>query len=330
MVPNARFIELLNDIEPSSTTTSNASSAHGGVRDYLQDHPDFESRWKDDFLAGSYARKTSIRPRLSEDGLERPDIDIVVVTTFSTSDDPDDVLNELANVLEDEYDVERINKRSVRIATSQAEMDIVPVVESGSAYKLPDRDLGHWKTTNPPAHNTWSSEQNKIFGSKFKPYVKLLKWWRRENPTGKRPKGFVLEVLVSLHAPKGEEHHGEAFAKLLANIHGAYAPLASINMKPSIADPATGGDILDKVTLPQWKDFLEKVRVHADFARRAQDEDDMDEATRLWRRVFGERFPKTAPADARSMVTRAAAVAPSAGYGFPNANAAPTKPRGFA
>jgi len=38
------------------------------------------------------------------------------------------------------------------------------------------------------------------------PLVKLLKWWRRQNKTGKRPKGFVLEVLVSLHAPAGETH----------------------------------------------------------------------------------------------------------------------------
>ena len=56
----------------------------------------------------------------------------------------------------------------------------------------------------------------------------------------------------------------------------------------------------------------------------------MEEATRLWRKVFGDRFKTTAnPAKAANYSITAAAVAP-AGYTFPDAMAAPTKPRGFA
>jgi hypothetical protein len=333
MVPNARFTELLADIEPSSTTKSNASSAHNGIRDYLCDHEDFAERWRDDFLAGSYARDTAIRPRNGSDGQDRPDVDIIVVTNFSTSDDPESVLNELSRALDDEYEVERINKRSVRVVTTQAEMDIVPVIESGTSYLLPDRDLGRWKATNPPAHTTWSSQQNEASGGRFKKLVKLMKWWRRENPTSKRPKGFALEILVANHAPKTEAHFGEAFAKMLESIYAQHGALAEAGYKPTIADPGLpGSDILDKVTVPQWKAFMEKVRVHAEFARRAQKEEDMEEATRLWRRVFGDRFPRTETA-AKSVSMASRTVAPAAaaaGYTFPDAMAAPNKPRGFA
>src|SRR4051794_10052464 len=107
MVPNARFIELLRDIEPSATTTSGAASAHRAVRDHLKSHEKFKSRWRRDFLAGSYARDTAIRPRTSEDGVERPDVDTIVVTNFTESDAPEDVLRELADALEDEFEVER-------------------------------------------------------------------------------------------------------------------------------------------------------------------------------------------------------------------------------
>lgn len=334
MVPNARFHELLADIEPSATTKSNSSSAHLGVREHLRSHKTFKAKWNSDFLAGSYSRDTAIRPRTTSEGQERPDVDIIVETSFTTDDTPESVLQQLADALADEYDVERINKRSVRLVTWNAEMDVVPVIGHLHAYLIPCREDETWKMTNPPAHNTWSTEQNSIFDGRAKKLVKLMKWWRRENPTSsKRPKGFVLEVLVGMHGPPKETHLGEAFTKTLESIHAAYATQAAYNQKPSIPDPAIPtNDILAKVTIPQWKDFIEKVRVHAGYARRAQDEEDMEEATRLWRKVFGSRFPRTEPvAKCASASTFAAAVAPAvAGYTFPNVNATPTKPRGFA
>ncbi|MDY6867664.1 MAG: nucleotidyltransferase [Chloroflexota bacterium] len=330
MVPNARFTELLEDIEPSSTTKSSASSAHTGVRYHLQGHKTFKDRWIESFLSGSYARDTSIRPKSSNGNQERPDIDIIVVTNFTKDDAPDDVLQEVHDALKDGYGdkVKRINKRSVRLETSQADMDGVPLIEFGNEYLIPDRNTGGWTVTNPPVHKSWSEEQNKIFGDRFKPLVKLLKWWRRENPTSKRPKGFVLEVLVSLHAPQDETHFGEAFAILLENIYEYYSLL---DQKPSIEDPAVpGNDILAKVTVSQWKEFLEKVRVHAGYARRAQNEEDMEEATCLWRKVFGDRFKKTEnAAKAISYTSFAVATTPTAGYTFPKATP-PAKPRGFA
>jgi len=333
MVPNTRFTELLADIEPSATTKGNCSSAHTSVRNFLKSHASFKNRWESDFLAGSYARNTAIRPKKSGDDVERPDVDIIVVTSFSSDDHPDDVLEELSDALEDGYTVERINKRSVRVVTANAEIDLVPTIESGSAYLLPDRDLGRWKGTNPPAHNDWSRDQNNAFDGRFKPLVKLFKWWRRENKSGKRPKGFVLEVLVSKHAPLGETHYGEAFAQMFESIYASYGTLAESGIKPTIEDPSlSGNDILSKVSLTDWKNFIGRVRVHADYARRAQDEEDMEEATRLWQKLFGNRFKSTAnAAKAASLTSFAAAPAvASNGYTFPNKPAAPTKPRGFA
>ncbi|WP_414658011.1 SMODS domain-containing nucleotidyltransferase [Deinococcus sp. VB343] len=333
MLPNARFKELLIDIEPSSTTTTQASLAHQSVRAHLRSHPNFKGHWEGSFLAGSYTRDTAIRPRTTADGYERPDVDIIIETNFSTTDDPTDVLWEVKDALEDEFTVERVNKRSVRVITANAEIDVVPVVASGSGYLLPDRDLGYWKSTNPPAHTRWSAEQNARFGGRFKPLVKLLKWWRRENKTGKRPKGFVLEVLVSLHAPTNETHYGEAFAQLLENIHSAYANLAKLDLKPHIEDPAIpGNNILSKISLTDWKNFLERVRVHAAYARKAQAQsaDDMEEATRLWRILFGSRLKATESAVKASHLGATSTATASMGYTFPDENATPTKPRGFA
>jgi hypothetical protein len=335
MVPNKRFIELLADIEPSATTKSCASAAHTGIREHLRCQANFRDKYVRSFLSGSYCRDTSIRPRTVAGGQERADVDIIVVTNFTRNDDPEDVLKQVCRALEDGgegYEVERINKRSVRVETGKADMDIVPVIESGDGFLIADRDSGEWQYTNPPVHTQWSSDRNAEFDGRFKKLVKLLKWWRRENPSGRRPKGFILEVLTGLHGPKNETHLGEAFAQLLENICAAYSSLAKIGYKPTISDPAVpANDILGKVTLAQWKDFLEKVRVYADYARRAQDEDDMEEATRLWQKVFGCRFPKTASV-AKASVLGGLASAPAVGegYTFPGVAAAPKNPRGFA
>lgn len=334
MVPNARFTELLADIEPSSTTKSAASSAHSAVRAHLKTHPDFKEVWVGDFLAGSYARNTAIRPKKSEGGYERPDIDIIVVTDFSTEDEPDVVLRTVSKALKDSFTVERINKRSVRVVTTDADIDVVPVIPDGTIYQIPDREIEYWKATNPPGHTEWSRIQNEDFEGRFKPLVKLFKWWRRENKTGKRPKGFVLEVLASKHAPPGELHYGESFARMLEGIYSEYGALAAIDYMPYIEDPGLpGNNILSKVSLADWKNFIDRVRVHAGYARRAQDEDDVAEATRLWRKLFGNRFKATstaAKAESLAGYANAPAIGVSGQYIFPDQPAAPNKPRDFA
>ena len=335
MVPNSSFLELLQDIEPSPTTVKNSSKAHIGVRDHVKAQDDFKSKIVRDFLSGSYARDTSIRPKTDADGVVRPDVDIIIVTNYTTADAPEDVLNDLCDALEggdDGYEVERINKRSIKLITPLAEMDVVPVIEWGSQYKIPDRESGEWKLTDPPGHVQWSIDRNKEFNGRLKPLVKLFKWWRRENNSGKRPKGFVIEVLTALHAPKTEIHYGEAFAQMLESIHKEYGFQAEMDIKPVIYDPSVAGsDILAKVSITQWKAFMAKVKTYADYARKAQSTDNMDDATWYWRKVFGSRFPATETvAKASSLLEKAAATACTSSYVFPDAMAAPTKPRGFA
>ncbi len=180
------------------------------------------------------------------------------------------------------------------MATSKAEIDVVPVIAYRDTYKIADREIEAWRKTDPKGHKIWSTERNKDFGGAFKRLVKLMKWWRRENLSGKRPKGFVLEVLIAYHSPYDETHYGEAFTQALENIYDAYKDHAARDQKPIIEDPLVkNNDLLAKVTVPQWKAFLGKCRTYAGYARKAQDTDDMEEATNLWRKVFGGRFPRT-------------------------------------
>lgn len=143
--------------------------------------------------------------------------------------------------------------------------------------------------TDPLFHNEWSAGMNEEFESRFKPLVKLIKWWRRVNYGSGRPKGFALEILTAECAPSDESHYGEAFAQFLENVQEAYGD--RLDEKPVLDDPAVfGNDILSKVSRSDWKDFMVLVTEHARTARLAQEIDDEHLAMRLWRRVLGPRF----------------------------------------
>ena len=200
MTPNARFTDFLKDIEPSATTKSNAASAHTTLRKALRHDEQIKPHHKTDFLSGSYKRDTAIRPRVKNGSQDRPDVDIVVVTNHGLEDDPEEVVDLIFYAIKRAgYSPVRRQARSIGLETSKADMDVVPLIEPfDGEYYIPDRKQETWLRTNPPGHSSWTVERNDAAGGRFKPNVKLFKWWRRQNPTvSKRPKGFVLEVVAA-------------------------------------------------------------------------------------------------------------------------------------
>ncbi len=120
------------------------------------------------------------------------------------------------------YSTIRRQSRSVGIGTSNSDMDVVPIIApygmEGPLY-IPDRKLEKWLETNPPVHTSWTTEVNTSSNGVFKPLVKLMKWWRREQPTvNKKPKGFVIEVITSESADLVETQYGELFLGTLREL----------------------------------------------------------------------------------------------------------------
>ena len=185
--PNSVFQKFLQDIEPSATTKAAAKSAHEGIRKVLHSDGRLKDLILKTLLSGSYRRDTAIRPRIIDGKVQRPDVDVIALLSLSLSEDPKAVLQLIYAVLNDNYDSVRLQARSVRVETSAAIVDVVPLAapqgEDGPLY-IPDRRLESWVETNPPRHTSWTEQTNKTYGKRFKPLVKLTKWWRRERPTG--------------------------------------------------------------------------------------------------------------------------------------------------
>lgn len=328
-IPQARFTEFLSDIEPSKTTKDDASSAHTDLRDFLKNDEDFKDYHTNTFLSGSYKRNTAIRPRSKNGETERPDVDIIAETTHTLYDSPKEVVDLLYKTLKKEYPEIRRQTRSVGIESTKADMDVIPIIPDGLLYRIPDRKQEEWIKTNPPGHTTWTIETNKNAGGRFKPLVKLMKWWRRQNPTvSKKPKGFVIECITAACMNYYETYYGELFVKTLEGITERYRINSILSTVPDIPDPAVPGNyVTSGITPAAFLGFYNKAKSHAELGRKALNETDPEEATNLWRQIFGDRFPKTEGTKSESLLAASVGLtSPS----FPNRPVTPNKPRGFA
>ena len=192
------FEEFLHNIEPSPTTKKYVSSIQTNLRDFLESHKVYKEKVIETFLSGSYAKHTCIRPT-KYDG--KTDVDIVVVTNYTESDNSKDVLDELYKVCKEKYDNVKKQSRSIGIEMEGTEIDVVPMIEDKifSMYKIGNKNDGKWKKTNPKGHIEWCTRINQENHDKFVRIVKIFKWWRKNNcpPNIKYPKGITLEKIIA-------------------------------------------------------------------------------------------------------------------------------------
>jgi len=287
------------------------------------------------FLSGSYKRDTAIRPALIDCVLQRPDVDVIVVTNHTENDSPKTVLDALEKALRDAgYENVKVNRRSSCVTLKGVDMDIVPVIVDGDAYLIPDIELKKWLTTNPPAHTQWTIDVNKRASGRFKPLVKLTKWWRRVHLSDlRRPKGFILECLVEKHMSYVDDKHESLFVTLLESIRDFYSLHILLETVPFLEDPGVpGNNVFSNVTFKEFKQFYDTVKSQAKLARQAINEDDEDKQLALWRKVFGPRFPANSKSRAAAAGSATSLLKPAIGLGltFPSMPVLPNKPAGFA
>lgn len=334
MLPHARFTEFLQDIEPSPTTEANAAAAHQGLRAHLRADSVFGPLIETDFLSGSYKRDTAIRPRTANGNSQRPDVDVIVVTTHTLSDCPVAVVDALYWAVRRAYPDSRRQGRSVGITTPLVDMDVVPIIDpyGNGTYFIPDRKQEVWVRTNPPGHTQWTIDTNATTGGRFKPLVKMNKWWRRHNPTvSKRPKGFVIECITAACMDPKQTHFGELFVGTLETIVTRYAGVVAAGLVPWIEDPGVPeNSVTNGMTFDAFEGFYRKAQAHALLGRQALGEADFDKATELWRRILGDRFPASPARASEGLLRPVTAAAASNSLAFPSRAITPVKPAGFA
>lgn len=253
------FTTLLSDIEPSQSTKSYVSSLQSNLREYLKKHDEYKLKHVDTYISGSYAKRTSIRPTLDE---EKQDVDIVVITNYKKNTSPTQILNELKSVLgsNKNYKEVRLQSKSVGIEMANYHIDVVPVITEDNQFYIGDSNQNNWILTTPQKHISWSTEINLKNENKYKPLVKIFKWWRKQKKIEnlKLPKGILLEKIIADNFGDPKYDIENLLITTMDNIVNKYKiEYVDKNVLPSIYDPVlTENNLLEKYTIDDFSKFI--------------------------------------------------------------------------
>lgn len=194
-----------SELAPTAGQRQGAARSHRHLRDLLSTGK-MDCRIRDDYLTGSYARHTAIRPL--------DDVDIVfeidpgrwprswLDRMVGSRPHPDAVLLTFARAIRRRYPTSRVitQRRSVGLAMFDLQIDVVPAVpheEHDDWLRIPDRKAESWIATAPRMHAAIAESVNKECGGQLKPLVRLLKGWNATLPSTTRLKSFAVETMAT-------------------------------------------------------------------------------------------------------------------------------------
>lgn len=334
------FEALLSAMEPQPERAEVAQKMPTRVRDFLEKSAILHTVEPHSRLAGSYARHTALK--------NIKDVDILVlIAPEYAEEEPEAVLEslfkalgELPEALDDEGEVviRRHQRRSVNVHLERQafDLDVVPALAPHGLAKpllIPDRDWSKWVPTHPLGYASSLSSLNQDNGGKVVPLVKLLKHWRDEQMTYRRPKSYWLECIVHQAFSEGAietkaKSYAELFAGLLEIIQDGFARfLAEAAAVPVIADPMLGNNVSFNWERSAFESFMRRLDESRGWVQSALAQEDPGEAAELWRKVFGEDWFPLEVLDEKVASLRAAALAGSY-YVTPAGRVLTTKPIG--
>lgn len=300
------FRKLLQDIQPPEDRLELAKTLPGQVREFLQLHEEFITKYPHTRLAGSYAQFLTVG--------DVKDVDFLVrVDGNPETDEPTAraVLTDLVHALRDlpdylgyvgdsHFDFKR-NRRSVQVKFEHEDfyMDVVPCIAPDGfdeTIYVPDWGYQSWIESHPLGVVQLIEDLEKEYSGKFRSLAKLFKQFRNTNMVYMQPKSYWL-VSLTIEAVRSGEIDAtltlaEAFDQLLNWVYDTFAAdLDRAEAVPEIADP-----ILEHNVAHNWKRhdfvaFMGRVEVAKGWTGGALAHDDKAEVIKLWQKVFGLAFP---------------------------------------
>ena len=285
------FEKFKHRLEISAGEEKDASRRHTELRDYLRSKLDVA----DDFLTGSYKRDTKTKPLA--------DVDVfLVLADVGEKDDPNDVLKRVHDVLVEKYGESRVktDRPAVRVDFGPENTDpddkvvsieVVPAFAKGDHYRIADPAKAGWMSTDPKVHGTLSTDANKAFSGEWKPVVKMIKAWNRNQAEPVVP-SFLIEAMA-LKLIRGD--WTGAYPRELR----AFFAAAAERIDEPWPDPAgLGSPVSDQLHLDPYaldaaRTALRDAERQSGEAIRLEKTSGSSAANDAWQRLFGPLFAKS-------------------------------------
>lgn len=321
----SEFKTFHDQIALTSGKKASLRTARNALRDKIRKHfrdvlklniPKFHGQ-------GSYAMGTIVNPLNGEFDID----DGVYLQHLNTNDKsdwptPETVHRWLVQATDGHTGQKPIDKRTcVRVRyAGQYHVDLPAYGELNGEYLLAEKGEKGWHRSDPLALTNWFNGRVKVHGEQLSRIVRYLKAWAnfQSSRRGKMPNGLILTVLASDHF-RADTRDDICFANTLRAIADAVRIIFYVYNPVDAAEELTS-----RLTDQQKQRFQEAILDAADAATEAINIDDRHEASNLWRKQFGDRFPaveKKNDSDQKKAIATGLATV----YGAKN----PSKPWGY-
>ncbi len=302
----SHFGKLLDNIRPPKNRLDAAQTLPDQVRDYLEDHDDFETVAPHSRLVGSYAQHLSVGDVKDVDFLVRvegdpEDNDPLARTVLrGLKEALHDLPAELGYGGETNLELERA-RRSVHVFFSEEDfhLDVVPCIAPdgfGASIWVPDWGFQKWIPSDPLGVVRLVKELEEAHPGKFRNATKLLKHFRNVQMVTRKPKSYWLVALAIEAFRDGKVDSAQplavVFASLLDHIYNKFAPTygRQDGATPNIKDPMLGHNVSWNWDHSHFETLMCRLDEGRRWADRALDHEDRSEAIKLWKRIFGDTY----------------------------------------
>jgi len=239
---------------------------------------------------GSYAMGTTVNPLNGEfdidDGVYLQHLDTRSHSQWPT---PGTVHQWLVKATEGHTSEKPIDKRTcVRVRyAGQYHVDLPAYGELNGDYLLAEKGDKGWHRSDPLALTNWFIGRVNNHSEQLRKMIRSLKAWAdfQSGRLGVMPSGLILTILISNYYC-ADQRDDIAFANTIRAISDA------VRFAFYVHNPVDAGEELTaRLTAAQKTRFQEAISDAADAAAEAIDADDRHEASKTWRKQFGDRFP---------------------------------------
>lgn len=260
---------------------------------------------------GSYAMGTIVNPLNGEfdidDGVYLQHLDTGDKSNWPT---PETVHRWLVHATDGHTGQKPIDKRTcVRVRyAGQYHVDLPAYGELNGDYLLAEKGEKGWHRSDPLALTNWFNGSVKVHGEQLRRIVRYLKAWAdfQSSRRGKMSNGLILTIMAANHF-YATMRDDICFANLLRAIADEVSVVFCVYNPVDAAEELTS-----RLTAQQKNIFQEIVADAAYAAAEAIKIEDRHEASNIWRKQFGDRFPAVGKKDdvnqKKAITTKLAAV----------------------
>jgi hypothetical protein len=215
------------------------------------------------------------------------------------------VHNWLVKATEGATNEKPMDKRTcVRVRyAGQYHVDLPSYGELNGNYLLAVKGETKWPHSDPLALTDWFLGQVKLRGEQLRRIVRYLKAWAdfQSQRRGPMPSGLIITILAANHF-RSNEKDDVALTNTIQDISSAMNAACFVLNPVDVSEELTA-----RLNEVQKQRFQVAIKTAADDARKAIDSEDKHDASKHWRKQFGDRFPLVEKAITNGSKTQIAA-----------------------